>query len=116
MISEMEKIIVGQRYLLDRLMIGILEDGHILIEGVPAGLSIPEIKTDLETHLEDAEAVDHIHAWALNESKLLVTLDVTAAPGACLESLRQATKRRLKDRFGVDHATVEIRSAPLKSA
>ncbi len=32
---EMEKIIVGQKYLLERLMVGILANGHILIEGVP---------------------------------------------------------------------------------
>jgi MoxR-like ATPase len=33
--SEMEKIIVGQRYMLDRLMVGLLTGGHILLEGVP---------------------------------------------------------------------------------
>jgi len=33
--EEMNKVIVGQRYLLERLMIGLLADGHILIEGVP---------------------------------------------------------------------------------
>ncbi len=33
--SEVEKIIVGQRDLIDRLLVGILCNGHILIEGVP---------------------------------------------------------------------------------
>ncbi len=32
---EMRKVIVGQRYMLDRLMIGLLTEGHILMEGVP---------------------------------------------------------------------------------
>ena len=32
-IREMQKVIVGQRYLLDRLMVGILANGHILLEG-----------------------------------------------------------------------------------
>lgn len=32
---EMEKVIVGQRYMTDRLLIGLLADGHILLEGVP---------------------------------------------------------------------------------
>ena len=35
LISEMEKVIVGQRYLLERLLVGLLANGHILIEGVP---------------------------------------------------------------------------------
>ncbi|MEI6863068.1 MAG: AAA family ATPase [Candidatus Omnitrophota bacterium] len=35
LMKEMEKIIVGQKYLLERLMVGVLANGHILIEGVP---------------------------------------------------------------------------------
>ncbi|MBN1357041.1 AAA family ATPase [bacterium] len=35
LVRELEKVIVGQRYLLDRLLIGLLSDGHVLIEGVP---------------------------------------------------------------------------------
>lgn len=33
--QEMEKVIVGQRYLLERILVGLLANGHILIEGVP---------------------------------------------------------------------------------
>ncbi|MFA6079464.1 MAG: AAA family ATPase [Candidatus Omnitrophota bacterium] len=33
--QEMGKVIVGQSYLLERLLVGLLANGHILIEGVP---------------------------------------------------------------------------------
>ena len=33
--SQISQVIVGQRYLVERLLIGVLADGHILIEGVP---------------------------------------------------------------------------------
>ncbi|MEA3297707.1 MAG: MoxR family ATPase [candidate division Zixibacteria bacterium] len=33
--EQMRAVIVGQEYLIDRLLIGILANGHILIEGVP---------------------------------------------------------------------------------
>ncbi|NJK98314.1 MAG: AAA domain-containing protein [Bacteroidales bacterium] len=32
---EMKKVIVGQRHLIDCLLIGLLSDGHLLLEGVP---------------------------------------------------------------------------------
>jgi MoxR-like ATPase len=32
---EIQKVIVGQKALIDRLLIGLLSDGHILLEGVP---------------------------------------------------------------------------------
>ena len=35
LLTEVRKVIVGQRYLLDRLLIGLLTQGHLLLEGVP---------------------------------------------------------------------------------
>ncbi len=35
LLSEIDKVIVGQRYMIERLLIGLLADGHVLIEGVP---------------------------------------------------------------------------------
>ncbi len=34
-IMEMNKVIIGQKHLLDSLLIGLLSDGHILLEGLP---------------------------------------------------------------------------------
>ncbi len=33
--AEMNKVIVGQKYMIERLLIGLLGNGHILLEGVP---------------------------------------------------------------------------------
>ncbi len=33
--GEMRKVIVGQEYMLDRMLVGLLSNGHILLEGVP---------------------------------------------------------------------------------
>ena len=33
--DEIGKVIVGQKYMIDRLIIGLLADGHVLVEGVP---------------------------------------------------------------------------------
>ncbi len=33
--AEMDKVIIGQRYMLERMLIGLLANGHILLEGVP---------------------------------------------------------------------------------
>ena len=32
---EMDKVIVGQKIMVERLLIGLLSNGHILLEGVP---------------------------------------------------------------------------------
>src|SRR4051794_34620098 len=33
--AEVGKVIIGQSYMLDRLLIGLLSNGHVLLEGVP---------------------------------------------------------------------------------
>jgi MoxR-like ATPase len=33
--AELSKVVVGQLYMVDRLMIGLLSNGHVLLEGVP---------------------------------------------------------------------------------
>jgi len=45
LMMETEKIIVGQRYLLERLLISLLGNGHILIEGVPGLAKTTAVKT-----------------------------------------------------------------------
>jgi len=42
---EMQKVIVGQKYLLERLLVGLLANGHILVEGVPGLAKTTAIKT-----------------------------------------------------------------------
>jgi MoxR-like ATPase len=35
LMSSMEQIVVGQQYMLERLLVGLLANGHVLLEGVP---------------------------------------------------------------------------------
>ena len=43
--AEVKKIIVGQDYLIERLLIGLLANGHILVEGVPGLAKTTAVKT-----------------------------------------------------------------------
>ncbi len=82
--------------------------GHILIEGTPDGLEAATIIADLKAHIPGVATVSHVHAWALTESRPLVTLEVTLSAGASAEPVRRAVKERLARAFGASHATVEV--------
>jgi len=47
--EEIGKVIVGQRYLVDRLLIGLLANGHVLLEGVPGLAKTLSVKTLAQT-------------------------------------------------------------------
>src|SRR5688572_15053738 len=43
--DEVGRVIVGQQYMLDRLLIGLLSNGHVLLEGVPGLAKTLSIKS-----------------------------------------------------------------------
>jgi MoxR-like ATPase len=43
--TEINKVIVGQTYMIDRLLIGLLSNGHVLLEGVPGLAKTLSIKS-----------------------------------------------------------------------
>jgi len=45
LISEVHRVIVGQKYMIERLLIGLLTRGHILLEGVPGLAKTLAVKT-----------------------------------------------------------------------
>lgn len=47
--QEISNVIVGQQYMIDRLLIALLADGHVLLEGVPGLAKTLAIKTLAET-------------------------------------------------------------------
>lgn len=46
---EMDKVIVGQKHMVERLLIGLLSNGHVLLEGVPGLAKTLAIKSLSET-------------------------------------------------------------------
>ncbi len=55
--AELRRVIVGQDYLLDRLLVGLLARGHILIEGVPGLAKTLAVKTLGQTLAMDFQRI-----------------------------------------------------------
>lgn len=83
------------------------ESGHILLEGTPPGLDLSAVADDLAA-LPGVAGVHHLHAWSVDESRPMMTLEARIRPEAQAEAVRRAIKARLAEHHGIDHATVEI--------
>ncbi len=84
------------------------DSAHILLEAAPADLSIADVRTDLQAAIADVEDVHHVHAWSITQERPMVTLHARICETADVDRTVVAIKTRLKARFGIDHATVEI--------
>src|SRR3982074_2145191 len=53
--QEIGRVIVGQDYLVERMLIGLLADGHVLLEGVPGlakTLAVRTLAKSVDTHFQ----------------------------------------------------------------
>jgi len=49
LLAEFGKVIIGQKYLIERLLVGLLANGHVLLEGVPGLAKTMSVKTLAQT-------------------------------------------------------------------
>lgn len=86
----------------------VADSGHILLEGAPKEIDTREIAADLVAGIEGIEGVHHVHAWSITQERQMITLHARIAEGMPYDEAIAAIKARLKDRFGMAHATVEV--------
>lgn len=86
----------------------VIDSGHILLEGVPHGVDAEEIGPDLTEHVPAVRRVHHVHVWSISQERPMVTLHAVVGAGTQAPPAVAAIRERLKQRFGLDHATIEI--------
>jgi cobalt-zinc-cadmium efflux system protein len=82
--------------------------GHILLEGAPEWLDEAELRGALVAAVPAVLEVHHVHAWMLTIERPLLTLHARVAPGVDQQEALRAIHLALADRFGIEHATVQI--------
>jgi cobalt-zinc-cadmium efflux system protein len=82
------------------------ETVHVLLEGVPRGIDLPEVSRVMR----GAEGVDDLHdlhVWALTSSEPSLSAHLVIAAGQDADAVRTAVARALADRFGIRHVTLQ---------
>ena len=116
LLSEMSKVIVGQKYLVERLLLALLANGHILIEGVPGlakSLSVKTLSDAIQTKFQriqftpDLLPADLIGTMIYNPEKgsfstkkgpifanLILADEINRAPAKVQSALLEAMQER----------------------
>ncbi|ODA66401.1 Cobalt-zinc-cadmium resistance protein CzcD [Methyloligella halotolerans] len=81
---------------------------HILLEGAPPEVDSREIGPDLVANVSGVEDVHHVHVWAITQERSMVTLHASIEQPTAVDEVVRNIKQRLAERFGLDHATVEV--------
>jgi cobalt-zinc-cadmium efflux system protein len=87
------------------------ESAHILLEGTPPGIEIETVSADLVAQVTGVNGVHHLHVWSLTDARTMMTLHAVIEEQADQDRVLGAIQQRLKERFGVAHATVQVERA-----
>lgn len=87
---------------------GLVRDSiTVLMQAVPRGIEARSVETGLAALTEISEA-GHFHAWTLTDNTIVATIHVTPAENADPLSLPRLVAGWLKERYAIDHVTVQV--------
>jgi cobalt-zinc-cadmium efflux system protein len=81
---------------------------HILLEGAPDWLVMDDLRAAVTSAMPAIQDIHHVHAWMLTTEQPLITMHAEVAPGADHEAVLRVIRQVLRERFGLDHATIQI--------
>ncbi|MDH3628056.1 MAG: cation diffusion facilitator family transporter [Acidobacteriota bacterium] len=83
---------------------------HVLLEGVPKHLDIDEVGRAL-MDVPDVCQVHEMHLWSLRGTEPLLSAHLVVETADCNDRVLREATVILRDRFGIDHTTLQIEPA-----
>lgn len=80
---------------------------RVLLQAVPQGLDIQAAERDV-TQVPGVAEAGHFHAWTLTDDSIVATIHVTPLAGADTLALPAQVAARLRERYAIDHVTVQV--------
>jgi cobalt-zinc-cadmium efflux system protein len=89
------------------------DSGRVLLDIAPAGLPVNEIGTAMAAHPGVVEVHD-LHVWEVTTEFPTLSAHVLVEAGADCHGIRRELESLLRDRFGLEHTTLQVEHAPAK--
>jgi cobalt-zinc-cadmium efflux system protein len=89
------------------------DSGRVLLDIAPAGLPVEEIGTAMASHPGVVQVHD-LHVWEVTTEFPTLSAHVLVEPGADCHGIRRELEALLRDRFGLEHTTLQVEHAPAK--
>ncbi len=89
------------------------DSGRVLLDIAPAGLSVEEIGQAMASS-EAVVEVHDLHVWEVTTEFPSLSAHVLVEPGADCHGIRRELESMLRDRFGLEHTTLQVDHASAK--
>jgi cobalt-zinc-cadmium efflux system protein len=82
---------------------------HLSLDGVPLSVELEQVR-DYLAGLPDVSAVHDLHVWAMSTSEVALTAHLVMPLGHAGDAFLCSVTEALHERFGIEHATIQIES------
>jgi cobalt-zinc-cadmium efflux system protein len=89
------------------------DSGRVLLDIAPVGLPVDEIGRAMAAYPGVVEVHD-LHVWEVTTEFPTLSAHVLVEPGADCHGIRRELEVLLRDRFGLEHTTLQVEHAPAK--
>jgi cobalt-zinc-cadmium efflux system protein len=86
----------------------IKRSAHILMEGTPEDVDVKEIRSTLQSEIEQVLDVHHVHVWSLTPERPMLTAHVTVSDPLNYDDTLSQIKKIMHDKFDIEHSTIQI--------
>ena len=83
---------------------------RILTQAAPEHIDVDEVR-DALLRMDGVTGTHDLHVWTLTSGMEVASAHVVLAPGADVHAVLDRARRLLHDRFGVEHATIQVEPA-----
>ena len=83
---------------------------RILTQSAPAHIDVDDVRAALNG-LDDVTDTHDLHVWTLTSGMEVASAHVVLRAGADTHTVLDLTRRMLHERFGIDHATIQVEPA-----
>lgn len=85
---------------------------HVLVQAAPHGMNVDDVRTTL-LGIDGVTDVHDVHVWTLTSEMDVLTAHLVVTDAATVQRVLDDGRRVLADRFGLDHATLQVEVGPV---
>jgi cobalt-zinc-cadmium efflux system protein len=102
-------------WVLPRTWVLLRDTINVLLEGVPGGLRLPEIRKAILA-VPGVSGVHDLHVWSMSTDDVNCTVHVEIGNPVESDNVRAAVQTMLGERFAIEHCTIQTEAEPCEEA
>jgi cobalt-zinc-cadmium efflux system protein len=102
-------------WVLPRTWILLRDTTNVLLEGVPGGLKLGEVRTAI-AGVPGVAGLHDLHVWSMSNDDVSCTVHVVLNEGADVDATRFAVQAILRTKYDIEHSTIQAEGSDHKCA